>query len=281
MNARTSLFFTALALTACDPAPTPSDAPRQASIGAAQPGAGPAFTLGDDWRASVDEAVANLRADDSPLADKLYGLQPRTTRAGTLRLTGPLVRRPIAAAVFLDRLASGVESATARAALVEALPRTTGPFGAALIDLMEGEADAHVRSVMVASLRTADAPSALEGLSRGLQDADPRVRATAAKTVARRRDGEELASALLEAAADGSASVEVEAMRSLGALRIDEARDVLETSLASADADHRLAAVRALSRIDPSGAASLPAIQALTGDADPRVARAATSVVAP
>jgi len=271
---------TALLLSACDDGSTDEpNAERQAQV-QANPADGTtqskdvAFVLGTDWRGSVEDAVAQLRARDPQLADALYAMEPRSTRAGTARFTGPLVRHPVAAAVFLDRLtAEGGTSAEVRAALVEALPRTTGPFGPAVVALLAEESDASVRAAMVSSLRTADAASALAGLELGLSDSAANVRLTAARTTARRTDGMQLKEALLTAAGDAELSVKREAIRTLGVLRIEAAKPLIEAELTAVDADMRLAAVRALTRIDPVDAASR--VGSLTADADPRVAKAA------
>ena len=267
-----------LVLSACDDGSTDEpSAERQAQVQADpsdESTTTPSFVLGADWRVSVDEAVAQLRTRDPKLADALYAMEPRSTRAGTARFTGPLVRNPIAAAVFLDRLTTqDGASAEVRAALAEALPRTTGPFGAAVIALLAEESEASVRVAMVASLRTADAASALAGLELGLSDTDATVRLTAARTTARRTDGVQLETPLLAAAADADLSVKTEAMRTLGVLRIEAAKPLIAAELTAADADMRLAAVRALTRIDPADAASR--VGSLTADADPRVAKAA------
>ncbi len=277
-------FGTALLLMpACDKGSTDEPgAERQAQVEAnpANDAAATttAFALGADWRASVDDAVAQLRVRDPELAEALYAMEPRSTRAGTARFTGPLVRNPIAAAVFLDRLtAADGTSSEARAALVEALPRTTGPFGPAVTALLAVESDATVRVAMVASLRTAEASSALAGLELGLSDPDATVRAAAARTTARRTDGVELREELLAAAADSDVRVKTEAVRTLGVLQLEGATELITAELGAADADLRLSAVRALTRIDPELASQR--LRSLLGDDDPRVARAAKLAV--
>ena len=64
-------------------------------------------------------------------------------------------------------------------------------------------------------------------------------------------------------------------VRSLGWLQVDTARDSLASLLNDAAASVRLEAVRALGRIDADYARNLPAMRALVNDADPKVARAA------
>ena len=296
MNTRSTILL-ALTLTmlgACDRGSTvdateahrsaePEAAPAAEEATQAPSDAAPSLqlSLGDDWRASVTEGAARLQAADPQRFETLSSMAPRTTRAGTPRFTGPLVRDSQAAVVFLQRLTAGDESPPVRAALVEALPRTGASFGPALVDLLASESDGHVRAEMVTALRTADATSALEGLAQGFDDADARVRLAAARTSARRTDGVELADALVSAVADADAGVKLEAMRSLGALGVESATATLEAELGSSSADVRLAAVRALGRIDATGTAASSKVQALAHDADPRVAKAVAKLVAP
>ncbi len=302
MNIRNATILAAtlcsLGLASCDGAPVESDAhraglahdgddaPEVASTAANavdSPGTvanpKPPNPMGSDWQQFVAAELDRLRGQEPQLVDTLYALSPRSTRAGTMRLTGPLVRNPDAAVVFIDRLVSGKESPELRAALAEALPRTGGSFGPALVDLLADEPEATVRLAMTAALRTVDDASALRGLEDALRDADAGVRLTAARTIARRPDGAELADPLLAAAADEDAGVKLEAMRSLGALQVRSALDVLERALSSTDADARLVALRALARIDADHAADVPRVAALAKDDDPRVAKAAQQLL--
>ena len=236
--------------------------------------------------AGVEGSGESHRAAEATVAaptasrEALTSLQPRTTRAGTLRFTGPMVRTEVATEVFLQRLGSGAESVPTRIALADALPRTAGEYGEALVALMAEEPDASVRATMVASLRTAGATPALAGLRNALSDDDARVRAAAARTAARRPDGDTLREPLLRAASDTDAEVKVAAMRSLGVLGVSEAQTLLGAELSATDAEVRLAAVRALHRIDPAHAKILPGVIALAGDSDARVSKAAAKALA-
>lgn len=286
MNLRNTLTLVATLALACDSATTesPNEARQaQAPVHLAgqvdEPGSSSAsttaFEIDGDWRTSVEQAVTQLRQDDPQRATSLYDLGPRSTRAQTLRFSGPLVRDPIAAAVFLDRLAQGQETPEVRAALVEALPRTTGPFGPALVDLFDTESEEAVRLQMVAVMRTADAASARTVLELGFGDTAAAVRAESAKTVARRRDGASFEAPLMVAAADADTGVKGQAMRALGALGVEGAKSLLEDELDAISPELRLEAVRALTRIDPAYAAGLSSIRALVSDGDERVAKAA------
>lgn len=247
----------------------------------ATPVADAAVPMADDWEAWVAAEVDRLRQHAPQLYAAIRDLAPRSTRAGFPRFTGPDVRHPEAAVLLLDRLVNGNETAQVRAALVEALPRTGGAFGPAVLDLMEREKDARVREVMVGSLRHADASSALRGLGRGLADADPGVRAEAARTLARRRDGAELSDALLSAASDPDPDVQLASVRTLGVLQIEAAEAKLVDLLAAGDADLRLHALRSLGRIDPERAAKRPEVSSMRDDPDARVAKLASELYVP
>jgi HEAT repeat protein len=237
--------------------------------------------MGDDWEAWVESEVTRIQKDGPETYNAMRSLQPRATRAGFPRFTGPLVRDPNAAPILLDRYLNGNEPIEVRAALIEALSRTTGEYGAALVDLYGREQDARVREAMMSALRTAkDADSALALLGLGLSDRDPVVRAEAARMVARRKDGGRLSSELIAAAGDGDATVQVEAMRALGAHKIAAAKEALTGELESTSADVRLNALRALGRIDEAYAAALPEVETLAKDSDARVAKVAAKLSA-
>lgn len=264
-------------LPACDSgdADHPPRSNEQSALIAASPTA--------DWRQSVAHTVSQLRRQQPQLATDLYRLSPRRTRAGTLRFTGPIVRQPAAAAVFLDRLQARHDNAPTREALAEALPATTGAFGSALVALLEDEPNPRVRAAMVAALRTADSVSALSGLELGLRDPNDEVRAWAARTAARRRDGNALIGPLLRVASTSNTGSELEvklaAIRSLGALGATDATQLLQSELASTQPQLRLASIRALQQVAPELAATHAA--RMVSDANPKVANAASKILMP
>jgi hypothetical protein len=228
-----------------------------------------------NWRPWMEAEVERLRRDRPDYFDAVMAMPVRTTRAGFPRLTGPLVRNPDAAPILLYRLLSKGEPAGTRAAIVEALPRTTGDFSAALAELMALETDPQIRELVCASLYRAQAPYALEGLALGVADGSAQVRAEALRSLGRRRDGGELASQLVAALSDPDEVVQQEAARALGNLKIEAAKEALVGRLDSRSADVRLHSLRALSRIDGVHARSLPQLQTLRSDPDPKVARLA------
>ena len=235
--------------------------------------------MGDDWEAWVQTEVTRIQTDGPESYNALRDLRPRTTRAGFPRFTGPLVRDPNAAPIFLDRYMNGNEPVEVKAALIEALPRTGGEYAAALVDLYGREQEARVREVMMSTLRVAkDADSALALLGLGLGDTNARVRAEAARMTARRRDGARLSSELITAAGDKDAVVQVEAMRALGAHKVDAAKEALTVELKATDADVRLNALRALGRIDEAYTKALPELATLAKDDDARIAKAAAKL---
>jgi len=258
---------------AIDPVAAPVEA--RSAPPAATAAATPAPAVAD-WRPWVAAEVERLRSERPDYFDELMALPVRPTRAGFPRLTGPLVRDPDAAPILLHRLLSRAEPVDTRAAIVEALPRTTGDFSAAAAELMALETDPRVRELLCAALARAQAPFAIEGLERGLHDSAARVRAEALRSLGRRTtDAAELAPDIIAALSDPEAVVQQEAARALGNLELESAKDALVARLDSPSADVRLHSLRALSRIDPEHARTLPQLEALRSDPDPKLARLA------
>jgi hypothetical protein len=228
-----------------------------------------------EWRPWVAAEVERLRSDRPDYFDQLMALPVRPTRAGFPRLTGPLVRDPDAAPILLHRLLSKGEPVDTRAAIVEALPRTTGDYSAAAAELMELETDPRVRELLCAALARAQAPYAIEGLERGLADSAARVRAEALRSLGHRTDAGELEPQMIAALSDPDLVVQQEAARTLGTLEVVAAKEALVARLDSPSADVRRHSLRALSRIDPEHTRTLAQLQALRSDPDPKVARLA------
>jgi hypothetical protein len=237
--------------------------------------------MGDDWEAWVAAEVERIREAKPELYDAIRGLEPRMTRGRFLRFTDPVLNDPDAAPLLLDRFVNGNDTTQVRAAVIEAIPRTGGAFGPAMVDLLSRERDADVRVVMVESMRRADATSAQHGLEQAFTDRDANVRVQAALTVARRSDGAELADALVIAASDPDDEVKRTAVQSLGALKVEQAKDALVGLLSQDDPELRFLSLRALERIDAGYVAALPKAKALRDDADPRVAKLATRLTTP
>ncbi|MCA9711667.1 MAG: HEAT repeat domain-containing protein [Myxococcales bacterium] len=231
-----------------------------------------------DWRPWVESEVDRLRRDRPEHFDAVMGLPARTTRAGLLRLTGPLIRDPDSAPILLHRLLSRGESAEVRAAIVEALPRTTGDYSAALADLMALETEPQVRELIAFSLHRAQAPHAIDGLAMGLADVNAGVRAEALRSLGRRPDGSALAKEIAAALTDADERVAVEAARTLGNLQVATAKEALVAQLSASSAELRRHSLRALSRIDAEYTRALPQLQSLRSDADPKVARVAETI---
>jgi hypothetical protein len=257
----------ALLATACDRSETPTGSSRSAT---AEPSVAAEPTASPSGGAAVD----------ATFVDDVRKLQPRTTRAGTLRLTGPLVRRADAAPILIDRLRSGGESAEVRAAIVEALPRTGGEFAAVLVELLPDENDVAVREAIAAALGRSDARIAIDGLRVVLVDADARVRAEAARALGQHPLGASALAELRAALVDADEATQLAAIRSIGALR--RADSDVDAALAALLADERteirLNALRTLGRIDPTYARALPQLAQLRKDPDQRIAAVATEL---
>lgn len=132
---------------------------------------------------------------------------------------------------------------------------------------------------MMQLLRRAAPEQALPVLRAGLTATDPAVRAAAAFATGRRHDGHSLAPQLITLATeDPVIAVRVAASRALGQLRPPGAWAPLQQNLSHEAAQVRVAALRALARIDATRAAELPELGRLQLDPDPQVAGAATKI---
>ena len=150
---------------------------------------------------------------------------------------------------------------------------------AATLARLASEPEGPARNPLVIALRRAPAERALPVLESGLASPDPALRSAAALASGRRDDGATLAPTLIAlATSDPDSSVRVAASRGLANLRHAAAFAPLQHNLSHETAIVRLAALRALARIDPLQAAALPELARLQLDADNRVAGAATKI---
>ena len=135
------------------------------------------------------------------------------------------------------------------------------------------------RRPLMQQIRRAPAELALPALRAGLVDPDPTIRTAAAHASGRRRDGKALAAGLIAlATGDAVPAVRAAGCRGLGQLRLADAFTPLQQNLSHETAVIRLAALRALARIDAARAAALPELGRLQLDPDARVAGAATKI---
>lgn len=248
--------------TSADVTPTPTPTPTSPTVAPAR--------VATTWRERVRADLSAMKASAPQLHAELAQLAPSKTRAGFVRFTSDAIHDPRAASVFLDRLARGGDSDDVRAALVEALPRTGGTYADAAVELMGAERSSVVRAAYVHAARRAPAAHAIAIMTRGLADSDAEVQAEAARAAAAHPDGKRLATELRAALASSNAAVRAESARTLGILQIADARDALAARISDESADVRLEALRAIERIAPGSARSLP-LDKLAKDEDPRI----------
>ena len=232
-------------------------------------------------RPAPQRASAAVRQDAPASAVDPY--VPIRTRDGRLRIVSQALEQdPGAAAELLRRLDAG-GSSELRMALVDALPRTRGPWQDQALARMAAEPDAAVRKMWVATMTRAESDVAVRGMALGLGDDDPSVRAEAAlvagslQAAALREGGFEML--LRDRLEDSAAEVRAGAARSLGILGFADMFDDVSALLADSDANVRLQALRSLGRIDRPAARALPAVAALRDDPDAKVARAAARLL--
>jgi len=240
---------------------------------------GSALADGSPWEARLSDAlIAGWTAHGDTWTD-LQSQQPRATRAGHLRFTGPDFNHPDAVPLALERLAHGAESEDVRQALAELVARFSDDWGDALVELVAEEPSASVRSVLVMGLRNVEPTMAAAGFRLALLDPSGEVRMMAAMTAARRPDGLTVAPGLMDSLSDDAPAVRAAAANALGVLGATAAAAPMAALLSDSEPDVRLAALRALGRIDRS-ALSAPALRTLAGDSDKRVSRAAGKLLA-
>jgi HEAT repeat protein len=233
--------------------------------------------------AELEEPVDSNRDSERPRplepnspveAGTLDTLEPLRARHGELRFVGPAIRTPEAAPLLLARLEGGQDTPEIRRALADAIGRTGGDYAAAVADLVTAEADPDVRALLVASLARAGRGAAADvrsALITALADPVEHVREEAAYVAAAHPAGRTMVGPLIAALSDRDARVRAAAARTLGVLRDQAALGALRPLLADGAADVRLAALRALKRLDRRIASCEAA--ALTGDPDPRIRR--------
>jgi HEAT repeat protein len=232
-----------------------------------------------DWHVRHDAAVILGWRRSPELYQALLALEPRLDRAGRLRFSGELLEQPGAGDILLERLLHGGESTALRVALVEALPIAGGDWSEAVVALLETAPEAELRRAIVSALPRAEASMALQGLRVAFRDADPGVRAEAARAAGWRSDASVVAPELRALLFDPDASTRMLAVRSLGWMRDGKSWQRLVHRLDDPSAEVRVEALHALGRIDPDRAGMLPEVRALVQDADPRVSRAASRMV--
>lgn len=215
---------------------------------------------------------------DPARMDAVLRAQPLRDRADRARFAGDFLREPASVPALLERLLHGHEPWAIRAGLLQVLAGTGPGWEAWIADLWPALDAADLRVAAVGLMREGQPTVALPLLGDALRDADAVVRAEAAATLAFRKDGAELAPALIDALGDGAPSVQAWAARALGYLRVASAADALAVRVGAADPELRLQALRALDRVAPQAALALPALDALVADADARVARVAAGI---
>lgn len=266
----TLLLGTALAAP-IDLAPTLEDARGASPLELASPSG--------DWQTDLARAVVRAERAEPAAVAALRALQPVPTRAGTLRMVGAVLGVDVASPVLAARLTVQADPAERRA-LADALPRTGGDWPLWTAKLASTEDDPSVRAVLLESLERAPGSTALPVLVSSLTDDSAAVRAAAVRTLADHEAGPAEASHLMARLLDDDATVRAEASRSLGWFRYEPAWSALEARVTDDDPTVRLRALRALQRIDSRRAAASAAVQAATGDLDPKVARAAQQITA-
>lgn len=227
--------------------------------------------------AIVREQVAALAATNPAEVDALRNAAPNPSRAGFLLLRHPAMDEIAGAPVLAERLFDTKLDSETRVALAEALEHTQGPFEDVALYLAKEDEDLGVRVALVQSLRRGNDDAVRAALKLAFADANPEMKGAAVYLAGRRANvGRDFTNELLDLTSlEGNTELAASAVRAVGILGTPEQFDALTSHLDATDADMRLAAVRALARLDPDRAATLTQLTTLAKDPDDRVARAA------
>ena len=216
------------------------------------------------------------RSERADIAQRVDGMQPIKNRAGAWYCPGTDLTHPVAQARIKDRIRARRDDASVRVALVYALE----PENRFEWSEIQTEA-ASVRVAMLHGYKGINTPEAGAVLVAALQDDVSTVRAEAARLAGYRNDVEGLASPLMAGLADSAEDVRRLAVRSLGWLQVQDAFEPVRALLEDSDPRVRVAAVRALAKIDREKAQNLPMMSTLKTDENPSVQRAVRRVVGP
>ncbi len=220
--------------------------------------------------------VADIRSAHPDVALRVDEMQPIRNRAGSWYFPGADLTNPLAQTLIKDRIRTRRDEAPIRIALVYAL-EPENRFAWREIETEEPS----VRVAMLHGYKGLNTSQSGEILARALQDGSSSVRAEAARLVGYRNDVESLSSSLMVVLSDPSEDVRRLAVRSLGWLQVQEAFVPVSALLKDSAPSVRVAAVRALGKIDHDQARALPAISTLKVDEDPSVQRAVKRILRP
>jgi HEAT repeat protein len=175
-----------------------------------------------------------------------------------------------------DRLLDAMDTPDVRVALAYALDEEHRLPWSVL-----SEQTAAVRVALLHGYKKVEAADSAVVLSRAMQDEAAEVRAEAVRLAGYRADIGVLTRGLLGGLEDVDLSVRMLSARTLGWHEVQEAFAPVSVLLADPSAEVRVAAVRALGKIDPIQAKSMIEIQRFAEGEHPGLKRAAKRVMKP
>jgi HEAT repeat protein len=234
-----------------------------------------------DWRVRTQAAIVLGRRLAPELTEAVWSARPIRDRGDVrVRFMDDALKLDGAASVIVERILHGNESPLVRSGLAGALVSRAADWGDHLVGLLGEVDEPSVREAIAWGFRHTTPEVAEQGLRLCMADADAGVRAEAARTVGWRADGASLAADLIALLDDEAATPRAMAARALGWLAVAEAAPQLASLVDDVDAQVRLHALRSLDRVEPEAARRLPQLDALTRDADRKVARVARRIAA-
>jgi len=206
-------------------------------------------------------------------------MEPKRTRAGIPRFSGSALSTDGATEALLSRLLDDHDSPQVKAAVVEALRRSTGEWQVQLSDIYSTQESALVRETIVDVLTQADLEVFTPVIEQAVQDQNPSVRTAAMRAIGDNSQGVVFATWLNAGMLDESEHVRAAAARSAGLVKSSHSWDALTDALSDRNSNVRLRAVRSLAAIDMEKAKSMAQMKSLRLDENTKVSRAATQVI--
>ena len=245
------------------------------------------FLVSPAWASDATEQAAHVVATmDASTVAHFESVPARATRAGWLRIVNDAVVSASGAPWLIHQLASSSQAPTELRiawadALVRAVRNDPQAFGwsQAWVELATTDRDSRVRALLLSGLRHGSASFALPALMTGLSHEEATTRAAAADGLAWHPEGLKAALSLRLALSDEDAEVRRMAATAVGYLGDVQALEALTRLLGDQEALVQAAALRALERVAPQEAKSLPEVQALAEHPDTQVQRAAVHLL--
>jgi hypothetical protein len=235
-----------------------------------------ALSMASEVANDIDSTAAQIRMDQPEVAVRVDEMRPLKNRAGQWFFPGRDLTTPAAQVLIQDRLLDAADIPGVRVALAYALDEEHRlPWS------VISEQTAVVRVALLHGYKKVETSDSTAVLNRAMQDDAAEVRAEAVRLAGYQADIGVLETRLMNGLQDADLNVRMLSARTLGWHEVREAFAPVSVLLNDPSADVRVAAVRALGKLDPVQAKSMVEIQRFAEGDHPGLQRAAKRVMKP